>query len=49
VYQAPEIEHLQKAVDAVKRGLVPELKHTPEPEMDIEQDVSANEREDSRE
>jgi len=49
VYQAPEIEHLQRAVDAVKRGLIPEKKTTPEIEVDTETEPNANERTDTRE
>jgi len=34
--QSPEVEHLQRAVDAVRKGLLPEKKTDPEPESDVE-------------
>jgi hypothetical protein len=36
--KSPEIEHLQRAVDAVKEHLLPEKKKEPIPEPDHESD-----------
>jgi hypothetical protein len=47
--KSPEVEHLLKAVDAVKSGLMPEKKKEPTPEPDVEVESDANERNDTRE
>lgn len=36
MYQSPEVEHLQRAVDAVKRQVMPRKKNEPESEPDEE-------------
>jgi hypothetical protein len=41
VYQAPEVEHLQRAVDAVKRALLPEKEKEPDNEPDNEPEETA--------
>jgi len=40
MYQAPEVEHLQRAVDAVKRQILPRKKT--EPDTQSEEDREAN-------
>jgi hypothetical protein len=39
--KSPEVEHLERAVNAVKNGLLPEKKREPEPERneDSEQEL----------
>jgi hypothetical protein len=47
VYQAPEVEHLQRAVDAVKRGLLPEKQTEPIPEDESVGDTDETLQDDS--
>ena len=49
MYQAPEVFHLQEAVNAVKRALIPEIekqpsKEVPEPGQDKEESEESEER-----
>jgi hypothetical protein len=36
-YQVPELEHLQNAVDAVKRGLIPQIQKQPQQDTEKEE------------
>lgn len=44
MYQAPEVEYLQAAVDAVKRGLVPQKEKEPDTEDTQEEYENEDER-----
>lgn len=45
MYKAPEVDHLQRAVNAVKRALLPQKRNEPEPEPDEETEQESEERE----
>lgn len=48
MYKGPEVDHLQRAVDAVKRALLGKKNSEPEPEPDEEPDEEIDERDRSK-
>jgi hypothetical protein len=48
MYQAPEVEHLQRAVDAVKRQILPKKRNEPEPESDSDEHAEQSEDAESK-